>query len=388
MKAWLRPFPLLRSATLIGLAALTVVVTIASMRLTSLPFQFDFKGDLFDAARAIVGGQNPYHPQLIQHEVNILRAGGVFPVVASPRYPPLLMLATIPFTWLGFGPASVLFFVLSLASVVIALRLLGVSDWRCLALALVSVPTVFGSWIGNVSALLLLGTAITWRCRSHLNRLPIATAGVIVAKLFLWPLAIWLLVTRRYRQLAMTAGLVLVAGLGSWAAIGFAGLTGYPHLLVNIAYLGELRGSSLVTALLATGMSAFAARLLALSVAAMLFAAASWLWRTEDGDERAFGLVVVAALLSSPVVWVHSMVFLYVPVALMSRRLSLLWFIPGFATGWANLSVGLELALPLVLCTPLLQVAVRRPAALWRPAQSQLRRLRLALVAAGSQLGL
>ena len=377
MNPWLRPFPLLRVAAVIGLIALTLVVTIESMKLTSLPFQFDFKGDLYDAARDITGGQNPYRPQLIQHEVNILKAGGVFPVIASPRYPPLLMIAMIPFTWLGFGVASALFFVLCFASVVVALWLLEVRDWRCFAIALVSVPTVFGSWIGNVSTMLLLGTAITWRCRWHLCRLPVMAAGVIVAKLFLWPVAIWLLVTRRYWQLAMAAGIALIGGLASWAVIGFAGLTGYPRLLINIAYIGELRGSSLVTALLGAGMSTVAARVIALSVASVLFAAAWWLWRTEDGDERAFGLVIVAALLSSPVVWIHSMVLLYVPVALMSRRLSLLWFIPGLATGWASLTVGLELTLALVLCAPLLQVVMRPPAALWRPARIQLHRLRV-----------
>ena len=47
-----------------------------------------------------------------------------------------------------------------------------------------------------------------------------------------------------------------------------------------------------------------------------------------EGDRRAFGLAVIAALTATPIVWEHYMVLLFVPIALMSPRLSRAWLIP------------------------------------------------------------
>lgn len=285
-----------------------------------------------------------------------MRAGGrLVGYHASPRYPPILMLAAVPLTLLPFPVAAVLFFAVSIGAVVGAMWLLGVRDWRCIAIATISSPAAFGSWVGNVSTLLLLGCAITWRLRDRDALQPVATAFVIGAKLFLWPLAAWYLATRRYRKFALTAVLTVVVVLGSWAVIGFAGLASYPKLLMNVAYIGELRGSSLVTALLQVGLSVFAARALALAFTAVLIGAAWKLAPSPGGEERAFGLVVVAALVASPVVWLHSLVLLFVPVALLSPRLSLLWFVPAFASATPIIDIALELTVIAVLCAPLFQ---------------------------------
>ena len=344
---------------MVALATLMVVLSVGTLKLSTGAFQFDFKGDLYQAAHAILRGDNPYHPQLIQAEAARLRAGGIVPYVASPRYPPLLMLAVVPLSLLGVGVAGVLFMALSVGAVIGAMWLLGVRDWRCIAVAAVSAPALFGSWIGNVSTLLLFGTAVIWRLRSHEKLLPVTTALVIGAKLFLWPLGAWLLVTRRYRQLALSMVLTVVFVLAAWAVIGFAGLTSYPRMLVNVAYIGELRGSSLVTALLRMGVSTFTARAIALAFTAVLVAAAWRLTRQPDGDERAFGLIVVAALIASPVIWLHSMVLLFVPIALLSPTLSVLWFVPAFSLSSPYVDLALELIVIAAVCAPL----VRNPLA-------------------------
>ena len=54
-------------------------------------------------------------------------------------------------------------------------------------------------------------------------------------------------------------------------------------------------------------------------------------WRLSqgpDGDRRAFGLVIIAALTATPIVWEHYMVLLFVPIALVSPRFSRAWLIP------------------------------------------------------------
>jgi hypothetical protein len=67
---------------------------------------------------------------------------------------------------------------------------------------------------------------------------------------------------------------------------------------------------------------------LSLGLAAVLLGVA---WRVApepDGDRRAFGLAVVAALAASPIVWPHYLVLMFVPIALTSSRLSAVWFVP------------------------------------------------------------
>jgi len=188
-----------------------------------------------------------------------------------------------------------------------------------------------GVWLGNVSPLLLLGTAAAWRYRTRLRPLVFVAGSVIATKLFLWPLAVWLFVTSRIRAAVLSAVLVVFGILVAWAAIGFAGMTAYPHLLINVASVGEGRGSSLVAFLIAIGIPADAARVGAMACAAGLLVAALKLSRLSDGDERSFGLVLVAALTATPIVWAHYLLLLYVPIALLSPRFSRIWFIPMLA---------------------------------------------------------
>jgi hypothetical protein len=93
--------------------------------------------------------------------------------------------------------------------------------------------------------------------------------------------------------------------------------------------------------------------------------------RRPHGEAHGFGLVIVAALASTPVVWSHYLVVLFVPIALISPSLSWLWFLPGlaaFAPTDAHSSYGLsvlpilmaELGVTLVLCEPLIPEPVLR----------------------------
>jgi hypothetical protein len=250
---------------------------------------------------------------------------------ASPRWPPPPLLAAVPLSLLPFEVAGWIFLVLCLAAIILAFRLLGVRDWRCIAVASLSWPTLWGIWLGNVSPLLLLGAAVAWRCRSHIRRLVFALAGVIAAKIFLWSLVLWLLVTRRARTAVATVGMAVMGVLVSWAVIGFAGMTAYPHMLVNVASIGEGRGSSLVAFLLALGVPINVSRAVALACSSAIFIAAYRAARLPDGDERSFGLAMLGALTATPIVWAHYLVLLYVPIALLSPTLSRLWFLPMFA---------------------------------------------------------
>jgi hypothetical protein len=69
--------------------------------------------------------------------------------------------------------------------------------------------------------------------------------------------------------------------------------------------------------------TAVAVALSLLAVLAIMLAA-----RGLDGDRRAFAVAVIASLLTTPILWLHYLLLLYVPIALYRPRLSGLWFLP------------------------------------------------------------
>ena len=75
----------------------------------------------------------------------------------------------------------------------------------------------------------------------------LAVGAGIAAKLFLWPLLVWLLLTRRFRAAAIGAASSLVLVAGAWAVVGFQGLTQYPALLRAVQDVYAIRSYSLAT---------------------------------------------------------------------------------------------------------------------------------------------
>jgi hypothetical protein len=58
---------------------------------------------------------------------------------------------------------------------------------------------------------------------------------------------------------------------------------------------------------------------------------AAWLVRSDDGDRRAFAVLVAACVLASPIVWPNYAALLFVPIAVTWPRLAPAWFF-GYAT--------------------------------------------------------
>jgi hypothetical protein len=108
-------------------------------------------------------------------------------------------------------------FVAGVIAILAALRILGVQDWRCYGVALISAPAINSIALGTLTSFLLLGTALCWRYRDNPAAAGVATAVTALLKLFLWPLGVWLLVTRRWRAAIICTGLILL--VGGWAVI-------------------------------------------------------------------------------------------------------------------------------------------------------------------------
>jgi hypothetical protein len=240
-------------------------------------------------------------------------------------YPPVAALLFAPFAALPSEAARVLMFLAGLAAVLGALRLLRVQDWRCYGVAILSAPAINSLALGALTSFLLLGAAFAWRYRDRPAVAGVATAFTAVLKLFLWPLAVWLLVTRRWRAQVLCVGVALVALLGGWAVIGFAGLRSYPTL---VHVLERLEGPASYSTVALLGLSGGAATAITVVLSLAAVVAIGLAARGNGGDQRALAVAILASLVATPLVWLHYLLLLFVPIALYRPRLSALWFLP------------------------------------------------------------
>ena len=275
---------------------------------------FDFHGVVWQAGRDVLDGRSPYPPATR----DALAVGNRF------LYPAPLALLSVPFALLPFALAAALFTAILVGALVMALWLFDVRDWRCYGAAFLALPVEHDLRLGALTPLLLLAVAAAWRWRDRTGPAAAAVAAAVVAKLFLWPVLLWLVVTGRRRTAALAVAGGLVACLAGWAVIGFAGLREYPHLLAVVSDIEQGSGYSTVAAGLALGLGSGAARLVCLATGAGVLALA---WRAGD-ERRTLGLAVLAGLILSPVVWLHYFVLLFAPIALLRPRFSAAWLLP------------------------------------------------------------
>jgi alpha-1,2-mannosyltransferase len=267
------------------------------------------------AALDVVHGRSPYvHPTTA--------ALGHFDKFV---YPPVAALVFAPFAVVPDGAARVLMAVAGLAALLGALRLLRVEDWRCYGVAVVSAPAINTLALGALTSFLLLGAATAWRYRDNAVVAGVSTAFAAVLKLFLWPLGVWLLATRRWGAAVLCAAVGVALVVGGWAVIDFAGFRSYPTLVRLLEHVDAPVSYSVVALFGLSGgaQTAVAVGLSLLAVLLIVLAA-----RGRDGDRRAFAVAVVASLVTTPILWLHYLLLLFLPIALYRPRLSGLWFLP------------------------------------------------------------
>jgi hypothetical protein len=190
------------------------------------------------------------------------------------------------------------------------------------------VPVCSALGNGAISALLVLGLAALWRYRSRPWAAGALLAALVVFKLYLWPLGIWLLATRRVRATAYSVAIAAVATAAGWAAIGFAGLREYPHLLDRLTLLVGDQGYAPYALFRALGASPGAARLEMLGAGALLVAGMIACALRPGGERAAFALGVAASLSLTPIVWPHYLALVFVPLAVARPRFGLAWALP------------------------------------------------------------
>jgi hypothetical protein len=272
-------------------------------------------------------------------------------VLGNPAvYPPLFIIASVPLALLPVAAASWIWFCVLGACVFFAMWILGVRDWRCHVLAITSPVTIHGLFYGNLTVAMVLLVALAWRYRDRAPIAGLALGAAVAAKLFVWPLVVWLLLTRRFAAAAWAAGSGVVLVLGAWALIGFEGFREYPKLLRVVQDVYAERSISVSTVAGALGASVSVAVAVAALVGVACVGIAAWLVRREDGDRRAFAVLVAACVLASPIVWPNYAALLFVPIAVTWPRLAPVWFF-GYAT-WLLGAIAPKPTVSDVCCRP------------------------------------
>jgi hypothetical protein len=173
---------------------------------------------------------------------------------------------------------------------------------------------------------------------------------------------VWMLATRQLRATVWAVLIGLGAMFGAWAVIGFDGLEGYPDLLRRLSDIQAERSYSIVGMTSTLGVGEAVGQALALALGVGLLAWCVVLARRAD-QARSFTCAIAATLVLSPIVWLHYLVALVVPLAILRPRFSIIWLLPvllwvspkpGYAEGVATF-------MPAMAATILLTVLLARP---------------------------
>jgi len=297
---------------------LTLLIGSVSAAVRSNLVAYDFDRAYLPAARLVLHGASPYVPAT--------------PAALSSQtafvYPPIGAFLLAPVAVLPHVAADLVMTALVVLALPALLALLGVRDWRCLGAALLWLPTISAVHLGTLSLPLALGVALVWRLRGRPWRAGILLGLVVAVKLFLWPLVLWLAVTRRYKAALVAAaasGFFLVV---PWIPLRGAGLARYPHMLRVLSSLEARRGYSPAALLAKLGWSWQGAQAAGYLVGAAVLVLAVVIGRRESRERESLLLALVASLALTPILWPNYLVVLLVPLGLLRPRFGPVWLAP------------------------------------------------------------
>jgi hypothetical protein len=263
------------------------------------------------AGAAVLEGRSPY----VRPTVALLAQSNHY------VYPQPFAYLFVPFAFLDARAGAVVFIVVGAAAIGTALWLLGVRDWRLWGITMLSPPVFQALGFGTIGPLLVLAAAVGWRLRNS-PWSGVALALAAAAKLFLWPLLFWLIVTRRFRAAGAavaTLGLLIAV----WAFTDPSGLARYPKTVWLLNLAERWKSYSPQTLWLSLGLPGAD-----LVPAALAVAGLALLVRWRRDDRFAFASAVLVALVATPILWMHYLALLLIPIALYRPRLGWLWALP------------------------------------------------------------
>jgi hypothetical protein len=291
----------------------SLVTLVTAIRGHSLAVDFDHGP--WVAGGRVLAGATPY---VGPHSPEVL-AGSAF------VYPALMAVLSVPFSLLPRLFADGLFTLLCMLAVIGTLRLCRVRDWRVYGIAFLW-PAVTSGWqTANITLLIGLGLAAAWRWRDRPLVAGMLVALMISAKVFVWPLALWLLATRRYRAFACSVAATVALSAAGWSTVGFGQITRYLRLMSAVTRVQEAHAYSILALLSPAGHAVAYLAMVAVAAAVLVAAIVSG---RRGHDLSAFALAVAACLLATPLVWLHYFALLIVPLAIARPRFAPIWVLP------------------------------------------------------------
>jgi hypothetical protein len=274
---------------------------------------FDFRHTYWPGIRHILSGTSPY----------------VYPHSATTgpfTYPAFAGILFAPAGLLSISVGNGLFVALNFAALIGALRMLQVRDWRVYGLVLLW-PPVFVAWeTANVSLPLVFGLAVVWRYRDRAVIAGTAAALLISIKPIMWPVALWLLASRRHRSLAYMVGFGAVINVLAWSIIGFGQIHDFARIVQQEIQAGGHNAYTPAGLFLHLGAPFRLAEFIGL-IPGLLLCAIGVI--AGSRSERAALILCTAAILAcTPVAWLHYYSLLVVPLALARPRFDWVWLLP------------------------------------------------------------
>jgi len=236
-------------------------------------------------------------------------------------YAPPLAALTLPFTVLSLDAATALWFAIRIGLLMLGCAILPVRPvirLYAFAVAAVSFPVLIDLNLGNVSVVVMVLLAVTWRWLDRpLGSVALAAAMSVRPTLGL--VLIWWLFRRAWKPIvwALVAGLVLI--LATLPIVGIDSYTQYLTVLRNVSEMtGVQNNLDLGTTLLRFGLGPVVATIAlyagyALAIVAMLVS-------LRFDREVSFMVTIGATMLLAPLLWDHYLATLVLPAALLAER--------------------------------------------------------------------
>ena len=299
---------LVRAAELVAFGAIPLIALVFALWTYSDQgrLALDFHHELYPQAVLVREGAHAFDtPEAYLSD----RANLVWPIAA--------VLPVVPLTVVGAEAADWIATAFVLATLVAALWVLEVRDWRIYGLTLLWPSVIDAYQTANASLPLVLLVAVAWRWRRHAALAGGAIGVGISLKFFLWPLVVWLLACRRIAAAAVACAVALGSLL---LMVPFTDIGEYIRVLQKLRRTFEADSYTLFALLGDLGAPEAVARAATTVVGVAVLALA---WR-----RRSLTLAIAAALVLSPIVWRHFFVLLIVPLAIARPRLDVLWLLP------------------------------------------------------------
>jgi hypothetical protein len=279
----------------------------------SAAWGFDFQA-YHAAAGRLLEGSGLYVPESLSGPFQPIAAGLYL-------YPPPFAISVLPLAAFPLDAATSIWYaahVLALAAACALLPVRGAIRLASFAAAALAFAVIRDLALGNVSVLLLLPLAVSWR---WLDR-PIgsmAMAFVIALKPTMAVYLGWWALRRRWAALGwcVAPGLVLI--LFSLPLVGLTGYADYLTMMRNVSgILGAPNSLDVGSTALGLGVAEPLAALAYVCIAVV--AVLAMLLSLRRDPEVGFMVTLSASLLISPLLWEHYLAVLVLPAALLAER--------------------------------------------------------------------